>query len=198
MGTFDKQASTRAAEAAWAASPVLRHEFMGDKEVFIAYRCAADAGRLKVFSGCGAAPAGVATAAGAPSTTPRPDAHAVRQLAEREWAESAAIRSEFGDQAAFLAYRCAEAAGQVRVFSNTVAAPAAAAPSAPATVGAAPPAAAAPAADPAVDDELFRRAKDRWLTSAEVREAFADDKLRFLREEMARLRAQGLQGSNIS
>lgn len=42
-----------------------------------------------------------------------PDLHAVEQDAAREWAASSAIRQEFTSREAFLAFRKAEARGQV-------------------------------------------------------------------------------------
>lgn len=113
MGTFDKQASIRAAEAAWASSPELRAEFVGNREAFIAWRCAVDAGRVKVL-----ATSATGNAAPAPAAQPLDD-HQVRAQAERDWNASPAIRAEFGnDLARYLAWRSADARGAIRLHGG--------------------------------------------------------------------------------
>lgn len=112
MAPFDKQASERAAENAWAASPELRHEFCDNKAHFIAYRVAADAGRVKEASR-------IDSGAMAPPAQPTTDDHQARAQAEREWQDSAVIRAEFGgDMAAYIALRAAQARGATRVIGR--------------------------------------------------------------------------------
>lgn len=113
MNTFDKEAVVNAAEAAWAGSPELRHEFLDNKETFIAYRCAVAAGRVKAAS-----PA-IEGKASRPTWVQPLDDHHVRALAAREWQESAAVRAEFGNnQERYLAWRVAESRGAIRVHGR--------------------------------------------------------------------------------
>lgn len=50
-----------------------------------------------------------------------PDLAAVQRAAQREWSSNAAIRAEFNSQAAYVAFKKAEALGSVRIQSRSAA-----------------------------------------------------------------------------
>ncbi len=97
----------------WAASPKLQIEFRR-VETYLAYQKAIAAGLVQPAAGASKPAAAVPRAEGAKPTI---DLAGLEAACRTEFAQSGALRAEFsGKVERYIAFRCAEAQGCVRIF----------------------------------------------------------------------------------